>query len=152
MKSKIDKRLLYILPSILALCISITALLYQFSNRLFDMNNTCYYIYINATEDEQACLDVIDKTLLHSRVTGFTILKNLQGGYLTSENTYEFSESYQVVLMDISRDKAQNIAVQLKDAFGQDIVLVEEVVMTSYFMTGENKAHSLRDLYRDSGA
>ncbi|MDD3165043.1 MAG: hypothetical protein PHS97_04210 [Oscillospiraceae bacterium] len=145
MKSKIDKRLLYILPSILALCISITALHYQFSNQLFDMNNTCYYSYVNAAQDEQTCLAVIDETLWESKVTGFTILKNLQGGYLTSDNTYAFNESYQVVLMDISRDKAQMIAVKLKEAFEQDIVLVGEVVMTSYFMSGENKAKSLTD-------
>ena len=70
------------------------------------MNNTCYYIDVNATEDEKDCLEIIDEVLLESNIAGFTILKNLQGGYMAKQNTLSFSKSYQVILMDISREKA----------------------------------------------
>jgi len=49
---KINVYLLLLLPAILSLAVSITSLLYQFGQKIFDLNNTCYYIFVSAESNE----------------------------------------------------------------------------------------------------
>ncbi len=51
---KINVYLLLLLPSILALATSITAIMYQFGQKIFDLNNTCYYIFVPTDCNENA--------------------------------------------------------------------------------------------------
>lgn len=79
---KINVYLLLLLPAILSLAVSITSLLYQFGQKIFDLNNTCYYIFVSAESnetDEAKDAEVFQKIvdiLAENNLTGFTILKN----------------------------------------------------------------------------
>lgn len=44
----INVYLLLLLPAIISLAISITSIMYQFRQKIFDLNNTCYYIFVSA--------------------------------------------------------------------------------------------------------
>ena len=149
---KINVYLLLLLPSVLSLAISITSILYQFGQKIFDLNNTCYYIFVSAGNDEtdeekDAEIDKkIGDILVMHNLTGFTILKNDHGGHILADKTIVREKSYQIILMDISRTKAYVIAEEIRKAMGQKLVLVEESVISKSYVANGKKYSSISDV------
>lgn len=143
-KKIIDKRMVYIMPSILALAIALTSLAYQFGNHLVDLRNTCYYLYFSPYDSEgkgldfDECMKRIDSILLQDNISGFTLNNHLHGGYKSSEGLMRVNNSYELILMDISKKDAYRIADELVKQFDNQEVLVEEVV-AKYSVIGGSK-------------
>ena len=134
-KQKVDKRLIYILPSILALVFAITCFGYQFGNQIVDLNNTCYTVYVSIPEEysDEEALEKINSTLANEDISGFTVLKNTQGGHIDENKNLVLDNSYQIILMNLPKKDAYKIANDLKDAFGSpSAVIAESIVKFSY--------------------
>ena len=150
-KKVVDERILYLIPSIIAICLALTALLFLFGNKAIDMNNKCYHMFVSPpTEngkaiDEKEVLAKLDKILEKQDISGFTIMKNLQGGVAREDGSMEITTSYQVILMDISKKKMERISNAISRDFAQDIVLVEESVVQSYYLTP--KGEKIKSLF-----
>jgi hypothetical protein len=129
----IDVRLLYILPSLLALVIAFTAFAYQFGNEIVDLKNTCYTIYMNTPEDraEDEMIEELDEMLVNYDISGFTINLNTQGAYV-SDGKIQLDNSLQIAFMDIARDTVYKIAEDLRETYGVTIMIQESVVKVSY--------------------
>ena len=129
----IDVRLLYILPSLLALVIAFTSFAYQFGNEIVDLKNTCYTIYMNTPEDrtEDEMIEELDKMLVNYDISGFTINLNTQGAYV-SDGKIQLDNSLQIAFMDIGRDTVYRIAEDLRETYGVTIMIQESVVKVSY--------------------
>ena len=129
----IDVRLLYILPSLLALVIAFTAFAYQFGNEIVDLKNTCYTIYMNTPEDraEDEMIEELDEMLVNYDISGFTINMNTQGAYV-SDGKIQLDNSLQIAFMDIARDTVYKIAEDLRETYGVTIMIQESVVKVSY--------------------
>lgn len=131
----IDRRMVYIMPSILALAISFTSLLYQFGNQLVDLQNTCYYLYFSPYDEQGKDLDFdesmsrIKDVLNHHELSGYTLHKQVEGGYKGSDGIMRVNSGYELILMDISKKDAYSIAKELGEAFENQAVMVEEVVI-----------------------
>ena len=149
---KINVYLLLLLPSILALATSITAIMYQFGQKIFDLNNTCYYIFVptdyneNAEANDADIFKKIGALLGKNNLTGFTILKNDLGGHILPDKTIVQEQSYQIILMDISREKAYYLAEEIRKAMGQKLVLVEETVISKNFVANGRKYRKIGDI------
>lgn len=153
-KKVIDDRWLYLIPSIIGICLALTALLFFFGYKIIDVNNTCYHLFISppvengAEMSDQEVLARLDEILKQEKISGFTIMKNLQGGVLTEQGEMELSNSYQIILMSISKNKMENIAHVLAQQFSQDMILIDETVTKSYYMTPKGeKVESLFDYF-----
>jgi hypothetical protein len=129
----IDVRLLYILPSLLALVIAFTSFAYQFGNEIVDLKNTCYTIYMNTPEDraEDEMIEELDEMLVNYDISGFTINLNTQGAFI-SNGEVQFDDSIQIAFMDVSRNTVYQIAEKLREAYGVTIMIQEYVVKVSY--------------------
>ena len=129
----IDVRLLYILPSLLALVIAFTSFAYQFGNEIVDLKNTCYTIYMNTPEDrtEDEMIEELDEMLVNYDISGFTINLNTQGAYV-SDGKIQLDNSLQIAFMDIARDSVYKIAEDLRETYGVTIMIQESVVKVSY--------------------
>ncbi len=149
---KINAYVLILLPSILSLAISITAIMYQFGQKIFDLNNTCYYIFVSSDSNESSeekdaeIFKKIGDILGKNDLTGFTILKNDLGGHILADKTIVQEKSYQVILMDISRRKAYYLAEEIRKAMGQKLVLVEESVVSKSFVVNGKKYKNISDV------
>lgn len=138
-KKVIDRRLLYIIPSLIAICMAFVSIVLQLGNKILDIKNTCYYVYISVpvidgkTLSDNEFLEQTDKILSECNVPGFTIVKNLQGGVLKN-GKLEYENSYQIILMDISKKDVENFIQTLFKSFNKSGALVEEVVMNSYYV------------------
>lgn len=141
-KSKVDIRLVYILPSILALALAITSFVFQFGNYIIDLQNTCYNIYLSVPQilSEEECVDCIESVLFDADITGFTILKNTQGGRIDEKGSLIEDSSYQIQLMRVSRIVAEDIAQKLQTAFNNSPVMIEETTIKITYLDGNNKA------------
>ena len=129
----IDVRLLYILPSLLALVIAFTSFAYQFGNEIVDLKNTCYTIFMNTPEDraEDEMIEELDEMLVNYDISGFTINLNTQGAYV-SDGKIQLDNSLQIAFMDIARDTVYKIAEDLRETYGVTIMIQESVVKVSY--------------------
>ncbi len=129
----IDVRLLYILPSLLALVIAFTVFAYQFGNEIVDLKNTCYTIYMNTPENrtEDEMIEELDEMLVNYDISGFTINLNTQGAYV-SDGKIQLDNSLQIAFMDIARDTVYKIAEDLRETYGVTIMIQESVVKVSY--------------------
>ena len=129
----IDVRLLYILPSLLALVIAFTSFAYQFGNEIVDLKNTCYTIYMNTPEDrtEDEMIEELDEMLVNYNISGFTINLNTQGAYV-SDGKIQLDNSLQIAFMAIARDTVYKIAEDLRETYGVTIMIQEYVVKVSY--------------------
>jgi hypothetical protein len=149
---KINVYLLLLLPAIISLAISITSIMYQFGQKIFDLNNTCYYIFVSAETnetDEAKDAEVFKKIgdiLAENKLNGFTILKNDLGGHILADKTIVQEKSYQIILMDVSRVKAYYIAEEIRKAMKQKLVLVEETVINKSFVADGRKYSSINDV------
>ena len=149
---KINVYLLLLLQAILSLAISITSIMYQFGQKIFDLNNTCYYIFVSAESnetDEAKDAEVFEKIgdiLGKNNLTGFTILKNDLGGHILADKTIVQEKSYQIILMDISRTKAYYLAEEIRKAMNQKLVLVEETVISKSFVSNGRKYSNINDV------
>lgn len=143
-KKIIDMRMVYIMPSVLALAIAFTSLAYQFGNQLVDLKNTCYYLYFSPYDSEGKALDfdesmqTIDEILMRNNISGFTLNNNLHGGYKGANGTMRVIDSYELILMDISKKDAYHIADELVKEFNNQEVLIEEVVAKYSIIGGPN--------------
>lgn len=149
---RINVYLLLLLPAILSLAISITSIMYQFGQRIFDLNNTCYYIFVpagNNETDEENDTEVFKKIgdiLSNNNLTGFTILKNDLGGHILADKTIVQEKSYQIILMDVSRTKAYYLAEEIRKSMGQKLVMVEEAVISKSFVANGRKYDKISDI------
>ena len=153
-KKKVDDRLLYLIPSIVAICMSLTTLLFFFGYKIVDINNTCYHIYVSPpVQDGESMSDDevmsrLDEILERRKVNGFTIMKNLQGGIRTDNGKMKYENSYQVILMNISKGDMESIANEIAAEFAQDLIVVDESVSKSYYLTPEGeKVDNLFDYF-----
>ena len=130
---KVDVRFLYILPSLLALIFAITSFAYQFGNRIVDLKNTCYTIFLNTPEDKTTdeMIGELDEFLVHYDISGFTLNLNTQGAYI-SDGEVQFDDSIQIAFMDVSRNTVYQIAEMLRETYGVTIMIQEYVVKVSY--------------------
>lgn len=131
----IDRRMIYIMPSILALAISLTSLLYQFGNQLVDLRNTCYNLYFSPYDEMGNDLD-FDESMMRIRavlgqhdISGYTLHTQIEGGYRDADGNMIVNKGYELILMDISKNEAYSIAEGIGKAFDNQGVLVEEVVI-----------------------
>jgi len=135
----VDRRLLYMIPALIAICMSFVSIVLQLGNKIIDIKNTCYYVYISVpvingrTLSDEEFLEQTDKVIQECKVPGFTIVKNLQGGS-TKDGKLEYESSYQIILMDISKKDVENFIRKLFESFNKSGALVEEVVMNSYYV------------------
>lgn len=149
-----DERLMFLIPSVVALCFAITALLTHFGNALVDLNNTCYCIYVNADDAGEA--EFLDKMedIMERRpsLSGYTIQKNLIGGYRDSGGKLvrEYN-SYIIILMDVSFEDIEAMTKDIYRTFNNDSILVEEIVMNSYYMNADTKKHRWKDMPHEDG-
>lgn len=156
-KKKVDERLLYIIPSIIAACIGLAALVFALKGIISDNENTCYYIYVNVGGDEQENtddaknLEKIDNVMLKHEISGFTVLKNLQGGVLDENGKLKLETSYQIILMKINKEELKEVAYDIMDQFNQDMVMVESVIMKASYINRENQESNIIEFYRKQG-
>ena len=129
----IDVRLLYILPSLLALIFAFTSFAYQFGNEIVDLKNTCYTLYMNTPDDKKVddMIKELDGMLTKYDISGFTINQNTQGAYITN-GEIQIDDSLQIAFMDISRETLYLIAEDLRDTYGVTVMIQEYVVKVSY--------------------
>lgn len=129
----IDVRLLYILPSLLALIFAFTSFAYQFGNEIVDLKNTCYTLYMNTPDDKKVddMIKELDEMLTKYDISGFTINQNTQGAYITN-GEIQIDDSLQIAFMDISRETLYLIAEDLRDTYGVTVMIQEYVVKVSY--------------------
>jgi len=122
---EIDKRMLYILPAVLALAISITTFFFEFGYHFIDMRNMCYTIFIDAPDNctTEEFLDTIQETLVQNDVHGFTVVKNEIGGYRNGDNNLVMSDSYQIILMDTPKDIVGNLARKLQTKLNTEVMI-----------------------------
>lgn len=137
-KKRIDRRLVYILPSVLALALALTSCLFQFGNYLVDLKNVCYTIFVSVPEEmsEEMCVRRIENVLFDAEITGFTLLKNTKGGTITEDGLLVRDSSFQVSLMNVPRKSAEKTAVMLQEAFGDRDVMIEETIVKTTYMAG----------------
>ena len=130
---KVDVRFLYILPSLLALVFAITSCAYQFGNRIVDLKNTCYTIFLNTPEDKTSdeMIEELDERLVNYDISGFTINLNTQGAFI-SNGEIQLDDSMQIAFMDVSRNTVYQIAEKLRETYGVTIMIQEYVVKVSY--------------------
>ncbi len=153
--SKFSHSLLLLLPSMLALAISITALMYQFGSRLFDLNNTCYYVYFGANDSngnqilDEEINKKIEEIVVQCEIKGFTLSGAAKGGYIDENQKLVFEDSYRLILLDISKKKAYEVAQKLQDALNQKSILVEEVVILKKFVADGKIYESYENLLED---
>ena len=153
-KKKVDERLLYIIPSVIAACIGLAALVFALKGIISDNENTCYYIYVNVGADEQGNtddaknLEKIDNVMLRHKISGFTVLKNLQGGILDENGKLKLETSYQIILMKINKDELKEVAYDIMDQFNQDMVVVESVIMKASYINRDNQESNIFEFYR----
>ena len=130
---KIDVRFLYILPSLLALIFAVTSFAYQFGNELVDLKNTCYTLFLNTPENKTVdkMIEELDETLVQYDISGFTINLNTQGGFI-SNGELILDNSIKIEFMGISRNTVYEIAEDLRETYGETIMIQEYVVKISY--------------------
>lgn len=149
-KKRIDERLIYLIPAAAALCFALAALMMQFGNVIVDMENTCYYIYVNAPgETEDSFSDKVCKLVEKSDLPGFIINKNVSNGFRKNDKLVVDRDSYMIILLDAQKKNVLRLTADLIKNFSDNVVLVEEVIMTSYFVTASDirmNTPRLRDL------
>ena len=156
-KKKVDERQLYIIPSIIAACIGLAALAFSLKSIISDNENTCYYIFVDVAADESGNtddaknLEKIDNIMLKHEISGFTVLKNLQGGILDENGKLKLETSYQIILMKINQDEVREIVYDIMDEFDQDMVMVEGVIMKAFYIDRENQETNIKEFYRKKG-
>lgn len=134
-RKNVDIRMLYILPSLLALVLAITCFIYQFGNEFVDMRNTCYTIYASVPEgmSDEEMLEEYNSFLLGYDLTGFTLNKNTQGAVVV-DGKLSLDNSYRIDLMNISKKTAFKIADDLHTEYNINVMVQESVVKITYFM------------------
>lgn len=150
-KQRIDERLIYIIPSVVAMCFALASMLFYFGNRFVDMRNTCYYLYLDASSaDEQEFLKSLHDIIKTTTITGYTVQRNLQGGYYDKEKDQVFTEnnSYMLILMDVSQEDIKRLAQGVLQKFNQNEILIEEVTMNSYFLSKGERQRSWREMLK----
>lgn len=130
---KVDVRLLYILPSLLALVLALVSFAYQFGNEIVDLNNTCYTIFLNTPGDKTTdeMIGELDEILVKHDISGFTINQNTQGAYI-QDGVAQFDDSMKIEFMDISKSTVYEIAEELRATYGVTVMVQEYVVKVSY--------------------
>lgn len=134
-QSIIDRRMVYIMPSIVALAIALTSLLYQFGDELVDLQNTCYYLYFSPHDEQGNDFDYdesmmrIKEVINQHDIAGYTLHSHVEGGYKDSDGIMNVNKGYELILMDISKKDAYSIAEELGKTFDNQGVMVEEVIM-----------------------
>lgn len=152
-KPHIDERLIYIIPSVVAMCFALASMLFYFGNRFVDMRNTCYYIYLDAGRaNEEEFLSSLQDIIRTTTITGYTVQRNLQGGYYDKAEDRVFTErnSYMLILMDVSQEDIKRLAEGALQKFNQDEVLIEEVTMNSYFLSKGERQRSWREILKSN--
>lgn len=135
-RKRIDERLIYLIPAAAALCFAFASLMMQFGNVIVDMENTCYYLYVSTSgETEESFADKVGELVEKSELNGFTINRNLRGGYKKDGKLVIDRDSYMIILLEAQKKHVTRFAADLIKTFGPEVVLVEEVVMSSYYMT-----------------
>lgn len=132
-RKRTAKRILYTLPSIAALFISLFTLIFVFGNEIIDLTNTNYRIYINAPgHSEHSFVRTVTGLISGEGRSGmsFSIKKNLLGGLRGSDGKLvrEY-DSYQIIVMYARKRDVNRFARDLLETFGQSSVLIEEIVM-----------------------
>ena len=129
LSEKIDIRLLYILPSLLALVFALTTFGFLFGNELVDLRNTCYTVYFNTPDnmETEEIIKDLDDLLVGYDISGFTINLNTQGASII-DGEVDYDDSMQIEFMDISRDAAYDIAKLLKERYSTAVLIRESVV------------------------
>lgn len=156
-KKKVDERLLYIIPSVIALCVGLTALFFALEGIIINRENSCYYLYIDAPVDENGNVDdeknleIIDKIMISHKVDGFTVLKNLQGGTIDENGELKVGTSYQIILMKIEKDEMIKIVHELLDGFDQDMLLLEGVMVQSNYVDQNHIEQNIKEFYDKQG-
>lgn len=132
-KKNIDMRMVYILPSLLALVLALTCFIFQFGNEFMDMRNTCYTIYTGIPEGMTAeeIPEEFGRFLLGYDLTGYTLNENTQGATIL-DGELLVGVSFKIELMNISKKTAYQVAEDLHSRYGIPVMVEASVVKITY--------------------
>lgn len=139
-EKQIDMRLLYLLPAILALCISITAMIFIIRGKINDLNNVNYSIYIpvNQKEGEEILssdeiIERINAVLENFEISGFSMWELAEGGHREG-GPLVFDRTFVIDITDVDYDSAVNIAEALIEEFDQNNYSIMENVVNFHYV------------------
>ena len=134
LKDKVDIRLLYILPSVLALAISLTALAFQFGNEIVDLKNVCYTLYLSIPDDRDPddFLEEVCRKVERHDVSGVTASIADLGGSKIDGKFNHLTPSVELIFMDVSKNAVTRVARDLSDTYDKWVLVEEAVVKASF--------------------
>lgn len=146
-RAKADDRLYFLVPSAVALCFSIAALLCYFGSSFIDMHNSCYYIAVSAAgHTEQEFLDELDDMLADTSVSGYTVQRSSANGYIDDDGRPEREDdTYFVILLDVDKSDVMRIAQRMTDEYHDDSLILIEFTAKSYFVGRDFRTPSRAD-------
>ena len=130
--------------SFIAIFMALISIFMQMGNKIIDIKNTCYYVYVSApvvngkTLSDDEFLEQTDKVIAECNIPGFPIVKNLQGAS-SQDGKLTYKPSYQIILMDISKKNVKVFIQKLLDSFNKSGAHVEEVVTNFYYFKNDKK-------------
>ena len=131
-EKKVDRRIVYIMPSLLAMVFALSALAFQFGNEIVDLKNTCYTLFISSPsgEKQDEMIEELGEIIAEYGIEGYTILKNDRGGYL-EDGIMIHEDSLQIILLNVSRSTVMELGKALGEKYQTQLMLQQTVVKVS---------------------